>query len=87
MTKMEDVSISRQAVIDLIADYDMSMGQVVRGIYALPPVTPQLKIGKWLFVDAVHEHARCSNCAYGVIDLVDGEPHNYCPNCGSYNGE
>ena len=33
--------ISRQAVLDLIADYDLSMGQVVRGIHALPPVTPQ----------------------------------------------
>ena len=33
--------ISRQAVLDLIADYDLSMGQVVRGIHALPSVTPQ----------------------------------------------
>lgn len=34
-------AISRQAVLELIADYDLSMGQVVRGIYALPSVTPQ----------------------------------------------
>ena len=34
-------AVSRQAVLDLIADYDLSMGQVVRGIHALPPVTPQ----------------------------------------------
>lgn len=33
--------ISRQAVIDLITDYDLSMGQVVRGIHALPSVKPQ----------------------------------------------
>jgi hypothetical protein len=33
--------ISRQAVLDLIADYDLSMGQVVRGIHVLPPVKPQ----------------------------------------------
>ncbi len=33
--------ISKQAVLDLIADYDLSMGQVVRGIHALPSVTPQ----------------------------------------------
>lgn len=33
--------ISRQEVLDLIADYDLSMGQVVRGIHALPSVTPQ----------------------------------------------
>lgn len=36
-----DDCISRQAVLDLIADYDLSMGQVVRGIHALPSVTPQ----------------------------------------------
>lgn len=36
----EDV-VSRQAVLDLIADYDLSMGHVVRGIHALPSVTPQ----------------------------------------------
>ncbi len=33
--------ISRQAVLDLVADYDLSMGQVIRGINALPSVTPQ----------------------------------------------
>ncbi len=33
--------ISRQAVLELIADYDLGMGQVVKGIHALPPVTPQ----------------------------------------------
>lgn len=36
---MKDL-ISRQAVLDLIADYDLSMGQVVRGIHALQSVTP-----------------------------------------------
>lgn len=34
-------AVSRQAVLDLIADYDLSMGQVVRCIHALPSVTPQ----------------------------------------------
>lgn len=38
---MTDDYISREAVLDLIADYDLSMGQVVRGIHALPSVTPQ----------------------------------------------
>ena len=36
-----DDPISRQAVLDLIADYDLSMGQVVRGIHALPSVHPE----------------------------------------------
>ena len=38
---LEVAAVSRQAVLDLIADYDLSMGQVVRGIHALPSVTPQ----------------------------------------------
>lgn len=36
-----DRLISEQAVLDLIADYDLSMGQVVKGIHALPSVNPQ----------------------------------------------
>lgn len=39
-----DDAVSRQAVLDLVADYDLSMGQVVKGIHALLPVTPQPKI-------------------------------------------
>ena len=39
-------AVSRQSVLDLIADYDLSMGQVVRGIHALPSVTPQEP--KWI---------------------------------------
>lgn len=34
-------AISRQEVLYLIADDDLSMGQVVRGIHALPSITPQ----------------------------------------------
>lgn len=40
------------------------------------------KMGRWIFVDNAHEHARCSNCDYGEVDLMDGKPHNYCQNCG-----
>ena len=36
-------AVDRQEVIDLVADYDLSMGQVVKSIHALPPVTPQPK--------------------------------------------
>jgi hypothetical protein len=38
-------AISRQSVLELVGDYDLSMGQVVKGIHALPPVAPQQKIG------------------------------------------
>lgn len=41
------------------------------------------KTGRWIFVDKAKEHARCSNCGYGDVDLMDGKPHNYCPNCGA----
>ena len=37
--------IRRQAVLELVADYDLSMGQVVKGIHALPSVSP---IPKWI---------------------------------------
>ena len=49
----------------------------------LPSVTHTQKTGRWIFVDDAHEHARCSECGYGNVDLLDRRPHNYCPNCGS----
>ena len=42
------------------------------------------KLGRWIFVDKAHEYARCSECGYRNVDLFDGKPHNYCPNCGSF---
>ncbi len=54
--------ISRQAVLNLIADYDLSMGQVVKGIHALPPVPPK--------PETVTEFAdRCRECGarYGKL--------------------
>lgn len=77
---MKDL-ISRQAVLDLIADYDLSMGQVVRGIHALQSVTPQPKIGRWI-------DDKCSVCGKGIEDLIDSyewyrnEKPNFCPFCG-----
>lgn len=61
--------VNRQAVLELVADYDLSMGQVVKGIHALPPVTPQPqpKTGHWIvdgsvdcYLDRVRCH--CSEC-------------------------
>ena len=65
--------VSREAVIDLVADYDLSMDQVVKGIHALPPVIPSRPKGTWI-------DDNCSICGYGV------NPWNktpYCPNCGA----
>ena len=50
--------ISRDAALDLIADYDLSMGQVVKGIHALPSVTPMPKM------------ERCKDCKYFEYDSV-----------------
>jgi len=55
----------------------------VEDIEGLPSVTPEEKPGHWIFVDEAHEHAFCSNCNCGDIDLMDGRPHNYCQNCGA----
>lgn len=70
-------AISRDSALDLIADYDLSMGQVVKGIHALPSVTPKPKIG------------RCKDCQYfqhdGVL-IADGIPiiavHEICSKWG-----
>lgn len=42
--KVLDDAISRRAVLELVADYNLSMGQVVRGIHALPSVQPSRKV-------------------------------------------
>ena len=77
-------AISRQAVLELIADYDLSMGQVVKGIHALPSVTPQEpKTGKWISTEtkgvryAFWCRYKCSLCG-GLSDHT-----NFCPNCGA----
>lgn len=80
--------VSRQAVLELVADYDLSMGQVVRGIHALPPVTPQPKVGKWIKTPkAVMGEGYmwyCDKCEYQVYqDNSRSYPsEKFCPNCG-----
>ena len=44
-------AVSRQEVLYLVGDYDLSMGQVVRGIHALPSVTPQEPIEPMVEID------------------------------------
>lgn len=47
-------------------------------------ITPQPKTGYWIFDDECKEHGHCSRCGYGSVDLVDGDSHNYCRNCGAW---
>ena len=88
-----DNAVSRQAGIDIIDrwlscdDYNEAERHIMRAmqsvLYDLPPVTPQPKIGHWIFDDECKEHGHCSRCGYGSVDLVDGDSHNYCRNCGA----
>ena len=73
-------AISREEVLELIADYDLSMGQVVKGIHALPSVTPKPKTGNWI-MDRQLERRTCDNC--NTKYRWSFYPHNYCPNCGA----
>ena len=79
-------AVSRQAVLYLIADYDLSMGQVVNCIHALPPVTPKPKIGEWKWTSgelnkmncSIFEKWTCSCCG-----MRSEFKSNFCPYCGA----
>ena len=85
--------VSRQAVLNTLDFADKALDEdrtvetykelLIACYKDLPSVTHTQKLGRWIFVDKAHEHARCSECGYGNIDLLDGKSHNYCPNCGS----
>jgi len=44
----------------------------------------KMRKGHWIFDDECKEHGHCSRCGYGSVDLVDGESHNFCRNCGAW---
>ena len=76
-------AVSRQAVLYLIADDDLSMGQVVRGIHALPSVTPQEpKTGHWMAnapqYDMLNPQYICSECGNAHTRTTP-----YCEMCGA----
>ena len=83
-------AVSREAVLAIAGDscLDLDNYEDTKAfcdeIKELPFVVHTQKTGQWIFVDNVHEHARCSECDYGNVDLFDEKPHNYCPNCGSF---
>lgn len=88
--------ISREAVIKHICESkecykDECKGRLykrcfdLQWIYALPPVTPQPRVGKWIDTGIGKEELYgelfvCSEC--NEVSFYE----NYCPNCGSYNG-
>ena len=63
-------------------DLQFGINWCINTLLEAPAVTP-VKTGQWVFIDKTHEHAYCSECGYGNVDLFNGRPHNYCPNCGA----
>ena len=39
-----------------------------------------IKYGYWLM--SIGEYGVCDSCGH-IVDLMDGSPHNYCPDCGA----
>lgn len=78
--------ISREKALQIIRawfDREATPSDLKNEIEQLPPVTPQPEMGRWIFVDKAKEHAHCSECDYGDVDLFNGRPHNYCEKCGT----
>jgi rubrerythrin len=83
-------AISRQAVLEIQTKYAEHIGatkfwQMRDDIKALPSVTPQPKIGRWIadvdrwgdIVTTVNGY-RCSEC-----NAFNTDKDNFCPNCGA----
>lgn len=68
-----------------------NMGEVIENLEEISKILEQKtstqKTGFWIFTDKTYEYGRCSECGYGIVDLANGKPHNYCPNCGAKMGE
>jgi Pyruvate/2-oxoacid:ferredoxin oxidoreductase delta subunit len=85
--------ISRRAALELIADYDLSMGQVVKGIHALPSVEnkgEQRPKGHWITQRNIahqKDYYYCSECreefSYDGETGIKMSDYNFCPNCGA----
>ena len=83
-----DDAISREAVLLFIekvkesgiANYG-SLLDIATEVRNLPSVQPSRK-GHWIYDDECKEHGHCDKCGFKT-DLVDGEPHNFCPKCGA----
>ena len=86
-------AVSREAVLAIAGDscLDLDSYEDTKEFYdeikELPSIVHTQKTGRWIFVDKAHEHAHCSECGYGNVDLFNGRPHNYCPNCGAKMSE
>ena len=90
--------ISRQAVLEVQIKYAEHIGatkywQMRDNIRALPPVTPQPKIGHWLRMSDLSEQeddrykcSRCGNVVHYTNKMNLYTFNSWCGRCGSDNG-
>lgn len=84
MTKEDAISRAEALkIVDELNDGSSECANIRAEIEKLPSVQPKVKTGHWIFDDECREHGHCSKCGYGSVDLVDGEPHIFCRNCGA----
>lgn len=80
---INDDAISRQAVLDLLEN--TNNGWIINKVLQLPSVTPQQKIGHWIYSKAVNTSeiiwSECSECKDGERGCA--KRMKYCPNCGT----
>ena len=74
--------ISRQAAVDCFKKWQPYMATRLldfeKELSELPPVTPQPKVGRWIFDEILDKHYYCSECKSMGVNYWD-----YCPNCGA----
>ena len=82
--------VSRELVIDyLLSEWNHELKDIVKGIRALPSVTPEQKIGRWIMSEDGLYRPICNKCGAhpwkGYIPTTKGatEVFKYCPNCGA----
>ena len=90
-------AVSRQAAIDAIKNtYGLSYIEdgfnrqdAVSILEELPSVTPKMRTGKWIPVTNGRGGHECDQCHSYAPAWQTGKERltDYCPNCGSFNGE
>ena len=70
-----------------MAQYNKGLEDGIKAIRALPSAEPERKTGEWIDgMPYVNSHWKvCSVCHESAPESCGG--YNYCPNCGSYNGD
>lgn len=97
-----DDCVSRQEVLDVLkdkwnmfSDANDAMQESIATIEALPPVTPQPEVGRWMRktkVDGLYDisgvktwgvKCQCDRCDFTTTVIEDFGYYTYCPNCGA----